>query len=237
MANSGHNAPTHWLSCCNNGKTWGTHQPINNVRPISTISNVHRGLPIFIWPKPMHITLVQALKDAGLDYYNHNLDTSPDYYKEIITTRSYQDRLDTLEHVRAAGIKVCCGGIVGMGETREQRAGLIAQLAALPTPPESVPINQLIPIPGTPLEHAQPVDVFEFVRTIAVTRVMLPISVIRLSAGREALSNEAQAMCFLAGANSIFYGDTLLTAENPEVQRDRDLMARLQLQVGDHFCE
>ncbi len=178
----------------------------------------------------------QALQAAGLDYYNHNLDTSPEYYPEIITTRTYQDRLDTLEHVRAAGLKVCCGGIVGMGETREDRVGLLVELANLPHHPESVPINELVKIPGTPLENAPELDPFELVRTVAVARLMLPESYVRLSAGREAMSDELQALCFMAGANSIFYGDKLLTAGNAGVRRDDALFARLDL-VPEHTAD
>jgi biotin synthase len=174
----------------------------------------------------------RRLKDAGLDYYNHNLDTSPEYYGEVIGTRTYQDRLDTLGHVREAGINVCCGGIVGMGETRADRAGLIAQLAALDPYPESVPINNLVAVPGTPLEGAEPIDPFEFVRTIAVARITMPRSMVRLSAGREQMDDALQAMCFLAGANSIFYGDRLLTTSNPQAEKDRALMQRLQLKVS-----
>ncbi len=177
------------------------------------------------------LTAPQArrLKDAGLDYYNHNLDTSPEFYGEIITTRTYQDRLDTLDHVRDAGIKVCCGGIVGMGETREDRAGLIATLASLPVHPESVPINMLVRVAGTPLAEQRALDPFEFVRTIAVARIVMPRSVVRLSAGREDMSEEMQALCFLAGANSIFYGPKLLTTPNPGRDRDRELMDKLGL--------
>jgi biotin synthase len=177
------------------------------------------------------LTAAQAsrLKQAGLDYYNHNLDSSPEFYDEIITTRAYQDRLDTLEHVRAAGIHVCCGGIVGMGESREDRVGMIATLASLPAHPESVPINMLVRVAGTPLAGEQQLDPLEFVRTIAVARVCMPRSVVRLSAGREDMSEETQALCFLAGANSIFYGPKLLTTPNPGRDRDRDLMERLGL--------
>ena len=174
-------------------------------------------------------TQVQRLKEAGLDYYNHNLDTSPEFYGEIITTRTYQDRLDTLEKVREAGINLCAGGIIGMGEGREDRAGLLQSLANLPRHPESVPINLLIRIKGTPLENAEPPDPFEFVRTIAVARILMPRSHVRLSAGREGMSDELQALCFLAGANSIFYGDKLLTAGNPECERDQRLFERLGL--------
>jgi biotin synthase len=177
------------------------------------------------------LTAPQArrLKQAGLDYYNHNLDTSPEFYDEIITTRTYQNRLDTLAHVRAAGIHVCCGGIVGMGESRDDRAGMIAILASLPTHPESVPINMLVQVAGTPLAGEQKLDSLEFVRTIAAARICMPRSVVRLSAGREDMSEETQALCFLAGANSIFYGPKLLTTPNPGRDRDRDLMERLGL--------
>lgn len=169
------------------------------------------------------------LKSAGLDYYNHNLDTSPDYYGQIITTRDYQDRLDTLEAVRRAGMKVCCGGIVGMNETRAQRAGLLVALANLPEPPQSVPINLLVRVVGTPLADADPLDPLEFVRTIALARLLMPASMVRLSAGREAMSDELQTLCFFAGANSIFYGEKLLTTSNPEAERDRQLFERLGL--------
>ena len=171
------------------------------------------------------------LKDAGLDYYNHNLDSAPEFYGSIISTRTYQDRLDTLVNVREAGINVCCGGIVGMGESRTQRAGLIAQLANLEPYPESVPINNLVAVKGTPLEGAAPLDPFEFVRTIAVARVTMPRTQVRLSAGREQMDDALQALCFAAGANSIFYGDRLLTTCNPQTQRDRSLLARLGLRV------
>ena len=169
----------------------------------------------------------QTLKAAGLDYYNHNLDTAPEYYAEIVSTRKYQDRLDTLTAVRSAGMKVCCGGIVGMNESREQRAGLLETLANLPEPPESVPINLLVQVPGTPLNGAENLDPLEFVRTIAVARILMPKSYVRLSAGRESMSDELQAMCFFAGANSIFYGEKLLTTANPEAEKDRALFARL----------
>ena len=169
----------------------------------------------------------QTLKDAGLDYYNHNLDTAPEYYSEIVSTRKFQDRLDTLTAVRRAGMKVCCGGIVGMNESREQRAGLLETLANLPEPPESVPINLLVQVPGTPLNGAENLDPLEFVRTIAVARILMPQSYVRLSAGRESMSDELQALCFFAGANSIFYGEKLLTTANPEAEKDRALFARL----------
>ena len=171
----------------------------------------------------------QALKDAGLDYYNHNIDTSPDYYGEIIHTREFDDRLATLEDIRAAGLKTCCGGIVGMGETRAQRAGLLRALANLPEHPQSVPINQLVPVPGTPLADAAPIDPFEFVRTVAVARIVMPRSIVRLSAGRQQMSDELQALCFFAGAGSIFMGEKLLTTGNPDVAHDHALFARLDL--------
>ncbi len=169
------------------------------------------------------------LRAAGLDYYNHNLDTAPEFYGEVIHTREYQDRLDTLGHVRDAGMKTCCGGIVGMGESRAQRAGLLQALANLPAHPDSVPINRLVQVEGTPLAGTALLDPFEFVRTIAVARIMLPASMVRLSAGRAEMSEELQAMCFLAGANSIFYGEKLLTTGNPDVEADQALFARLGL--------
>ncbi|HKT17156.1 MAG TPA: biotin synthase BioB [Stellaceae bacterium] len=177
------------------------------------------------------LTLAQAqrLKSAGLDYYNHNLDTSPEYYPSIITTRDFSERLATLEHVREAGISACCGGIVGMGETREDRIGMILALATLPRHPESVPINLLVQVEGTPLFGTDRLDPIEFVRMIAVARIAMPSSVVRLSAGRDAMTDEMQALCFLAGANSIFCGDRLLTTPNPGRNRDRALMERLGL--------
>jgi len=171
----------------------------------------------------------RRLKQSGLDYYNHNLDTSPEFYGEIITTRTYQDRLDTLAHVRQAGIHVCCGGIVGMGEGLEDRVGMIATLAGLPVHPESVPINMLVRVEGTPLAQAARLDALDFVRTIAVARIAMPGSVVRLSAGREDMSEETQALCFLAGANSIFYGPKLLTTPNPGRDRDMALLDKLGL--------
>ncbi|MCC7634434.1 biotin synthase BioB [Stenotrophomonas rhizophila] len=170
-----------------------------------------------------------ALRQAGLDYYNHNLDTAPDFYDSIIHTRQYQDRLDTLGHVREAGLKTCCGGIVGMGETRDHRAGLLQALANLPTHPDSVPINRLVQVAGTPLHGTAELDPFEFVRMIAVARIVMPAAMVRLSAGREAMSDELQALCFLAGANSIFYGEKLLTTGNPDTARDLALFDRLGL--------
>ena len=174
-----------------------------------------------------------ALADAGLDYYNHNLDTSPEYYGQVITTRTYNDRLSTLANVRDAGMKVCCGGIVGMGEQRDDRVGLLQQLANLPHHPESVPINMLVKIEGTPLEDVDDLDPFEFVRTVAVARILMPQSYVRLSAGRQEMNDEAQALCFLAGANSIFYGERLLTTDNPEANHDQQLFKRLGIHPLD----
>ncbi len=179
----------------------------------------------------------ERLKAAGLDYYNHNLDTAPEFYNNVISTREYQDRLDTLGHVRNAGLKVCCGGIVGMGETRAQRAGLIAQLANLNPYPESVPVNHLVQVEGTPLHGLDPLDPIEFVRTIAVARITMPKARVRLSAGRRELGEAVQAMCFMAGANSIFYGDKLLTTDNPEANDDRALLAKLGLKTRANTLE
>jgi biotin synthase len=174
----------------------------------------------------------ETLKAAGLDYYNHNLDTAPEFYGEVIGTRAYDDRLDTLEQVRAAGLNVCCGGIVGMGESRRHRAELIAQLANLDPHPESVPINNLVQVEGTPLAGTEALDPFEFIRTIACARITMPSAYVRLSAGREAMSEAVQALCFLAGANSIFYGEKLLTTGNPEASRDQQLFAKLGLRAA-----
>lgn len=183
--------------------------------------------------KPDH---AQTLQDSGLDYYNHNLDTSPEFYGDIISTRTYQDRLDTLENVREAGMKVCCGGIVGMGEDLDDRAGLLMTLANLDPAPESVPINNLVKVAGTPLAENEDLDSFDFVRTIAVARILMPKSYVRLSAGREAMNDELQSLCFLAGANSIFYGDKLLTTGNAATDRDRQLFERLGLKsLGGQF--
>ncbi len=178
----------------------------------------------------------KRLKEAGLDYYNHNLDTSPEFYGDIITTRTYQERLETLRYVRDADIHVCSGGIVGLGETRQDRAGLLVNLANLPRHPESVPINLLVKVEGTPLAANEDIDPFEFVRTVAVARIMMPHSHVRLSAGRESMSDELQALCFLAGANSIFYGEKLLTTDNPDTEHDQRLFARLgiQAEAGEH---
>jgi len=173
----------------------------------------------------------RELKDAGLDYYNHNIDTSPDYYPKIIGTRTFQDRLDTLQAVRDAGMQVCCGGIVGMGETPEDRAAMLHTLATLPAHPQSVPVNRLVRVPGTPLADAPPIDPFDFVRTVAVARILMPRAHVRLSAGRAEMSDELQALCFLAGANSIFYGEKLLTTGNPDCAHDARLFERLNLVV------
>jgi biotin synthase len=179
----------------------------------------------------------EQLKQAGLDYYNHNIDTSPDFYGDVISTREYNDRLDTLGRVRNAGLKICCGGIVGMGETRAQRAGLIAQLANMNPYPESVPINHLVQVEGTPLHGLPPLDPIEFVRTIAVARITMPKARVRLSAGRRELGEAVQAMCFMAGANSIFYGDKLLTTDNPEANDDRALLEKLGLKTRSAMLE
>ena len=173
----------------------------------------------------------RELRDAGLDYYNHNIDTSPEYYDKIITTRDFQDRLETLDAVREAGMNVCCGGIVGMGETVRDRARMLQVLANLEQHPESVPINQLVAVPGTPLADQAPIDPFDFIRTIAVARILMPSSAVRLSAGREQMSDELQALAFLAGANSIFYGEKLLTTGNPDVEHDRRLLDRLGMRT------
>jgi biotin synthase len=177
------------------------------------------------------------LKASGLDYYNHNLDTSEAYYSEIISTRTYQDRLDTLERVREAGLNVCCGGIVGMGEGLEDRAGLLIQLANMPRQPESVPINLLVKVEGTPLSEVDALDPLDFVRTIAAARIMMPKSRVRLSAGRSEMSDEMQALCFMAGANSIFYGERLLTTENPVAETDRLLFRRLGIRMSGFYAE
>ena len=179
----------------------------------------------------------QSLSEAGLDYYNHNLDTSPEYYGQIISTRTYNDRLQTLAHVRDAGMKVCAGGIVGMGEDRKDRIGLLQQLANLPAHPESVPINMLVKIEGTPLADVADLDMFEFVRTIAVARIVMPQSFVRLSAGRQEMNDEMQALCFFAGANSIFYGEKLLTTDNPDANHDQQLFQRLGIHPLDPRSE
>ena len=212
------------------GAAWRSPKD-RDVAKVAEIVSAVKGLGLQTCATLGMLTQPQAdtLKAAGLDFYNHNLDTSPDYYGEIIHTREYQDRLDTLDHVRAAGLKTCCGGIVGMGESRAQRAGLLMTLANLPEHPESVPINRLVQVAGTPLEGTEALDPFEFVRSIAVARILMPASVVRLSAGRETMDDALQALCFAAGANSIFYGEKLLTTGNPDVEHDRRLFARLGL--------
>ena len=214
------------------GAAWRSPKP----RDIERVSEMLRevkalGLETCMTLGMLDAEQARSLESAGLDYYNHNLDSAPDFYGSIISTRNYQDRLDTLAHVREAGIKVCCGGIVGMGETRAQRAGLIAQLANLEPYPESVPINNLVQVPGTPLAGTATIDPFEFVRTIAVARITMPKSMVRLSAGREQMDDPLQALCFAAGANSIFYGDRLLTTSNPQAARDMALFERLGLRA------
>ena len=210
------------------GAAWRGPKERDLVQVLPLISAVHEmGLESCATLGLLKEGQAEALKQAGLDYYNHNLDTAPEFYGRIITTRDYQDRLDTLERVRNAGLRVCCGGIVGMGENRRQRAGLIARLASLAPAPESVPINNLVQVEGTPLHGTAPLDPFEFVRTIAAARIAMPKSYVRLSAGRQELGEGIQALCFFAGANSIFYGEKLLTTGNPEAAADRALMSRL----------
>ena len=212
------------------GAAWRSPTPKGFERILEIINGV-KSLGLETCATLGMLTSEQAhqLKQAGLDYYNHNLDTSAEYYDKVITTRSFQDRLDTLSFVRDAGMKVCCGGIVGMGEEQTDRVGLLMTLANLEYHPESVPVNLLVKIEGTPLAEAEALDVFEFIRCIAVARILMPSSLVRLSAGRQSLSDEAQAMCFLAGANSIFYGERLLTTDNPEADADRMLFDRLGL--------
>ena len=185
----------------------------------------------------LSLTQAHQLKEAGLDYYNHNIDTSPSYYEKIITSRSIEDRFETLAHVRAAGMNVCCGGIIGMGESVSDRIEMLAELATMPTHPQSVPINMLVRVEGTPLANCDSIDGFDFVRTVAVARILMPQSVVRLSAGREYMSQELQALCFLAGANSIFIGDKLLTTPNPDVSEDQKLFEQLGIEPMDaHSC-
>lgn len=212
------------------GAAWRNPKGKNFQRVLEMVERVRaEGLETCATLGMLDAAQAAALKQAGLDYYNHNLDTSPEFYGEIITTRTYDDRLDTLQHVRAAGINVCCGGIVGLGEARADRAGLLCELANLPEHPGSVPINRLVKVEGTPLEQEADIDALEFVRTIAVARILMPKSYVRLSAGRTEMSDEMQALCFLAGANSIFYGEKLLTTGNPDVENDRALFSRLGL--------
>jgi biotin synthase len=216
------------------GAAWRNPTDTNLERVAEMIRAVHElGLETCVTLGMLTGPQAQRLRDAGLDYYNHNLDTSPEFYGQVITTRTYQDRLDTLAHVRAAGINVCSGGILGMGESRRDRARLLQELANLPKHPDSVPINLLVQIEGTPLFGTAKLDPFEFVRTIAVARILMPGSYVRLSAGRSQMTDELQALCFFAGANSIFYGDRLLTTGNPEVDHDQALFARLGLQMEE----
>jgi len=212
------------------GAAWRSPTPKGFERILDIISGVKSlGLETCATLGMLSSEQAQQLKEAGLDYYNHNLDTSAEYYDKVITTRTYQDRLDTLSFVRDAGMKVCCGGIVGMGEEQTDRVGLLLTLANLEHHPESVPVNLLVKIEGTPLADTEDLDIFEFIRCIAVARILMPRSMVRLSAGRQSLSDEAQAMCYLAGANSIFYGERLLTTDNPEADEDRILFSRLGL--------
>jgi len=216
------------------GAAWRNPTDRNLDQVIEMIRGVHDlGMETCVTLGMLTATQAQRLRDAGLDYYNHNLDTSPEFYGQVITTRTYQDRLDTLAHVRDAGINVCSGGILGMGESRRDRARLLQELANLPKHPESVPINLLVQIEGTPLFGTAALDPFEFVRTVATARILMPASYIRLSAGRSEMSDELQALCFFAGANSVFYGDRLLTADNPETDHDRALFGRLGLQMEE----
>jgi biotin synthase len=212
------------------GAAWRNPRGKNFERVLEMVGRVRaEGLETCMTLGMLDEQQAAQLRDAGLDYYNHNLDTSPEFYGDIISTRTYQDRLDTIQHVRAAGMHVCCGGIVGMGEARTDRASLMEQLACQKPHPESVPVNMLVRVEGTPLAGQQELDPFEFVRTLAVARILMPQSHVRLSAGREQMSDELQALCFLAGANSIFYGEKLLTTPNPEADLDRQLFERLGL--------
>lgn len=216
------------------GAAWRNPSDKNLDRVIDMVEAVKdEGLETCVTLGMLTASQARRLREAGLDYYNHNLDTSPEYYGEIISTRVYQDRLDTLEHIRMAGIHVCCGGILGMGESRRDRARLLEQLANLPTPPESVPINMLVQVEGTPLEGQAALDPLEFIRTVAVARILMPQSQLRLSAGREQMSDETQALCFFAGANSIFFGERLLTTANPARTHDLQLLERLGLQIEE----
>jgi len=212
------------------GAAWRNPKGKNFERVLDMVSRVQaEGLETCATLGMLDAGQAVELKQAGLDYYNHNLDTSPEFYADIITTRTYDDRLDTLAHVREAGINVCCGGIVGLGEGREDRVALLCELANLPEHPGSVPINQLVKVEGTPLEQQTDIDAIEFVRTIATARILMPASYVRLSAGRAEMTDEMQALCFLAGANSIFYGEKLLTTGNPDTARDDALFEKLGL--------
>ena len=218
------------------GAAWRNPTDKNLDHVIEMVQAVHDlGMETCVTLGMLKAEQAMRLKEAGLDYYNHNLDTSPEFYGNVITTRTFEDRLDTLEHVRNAGLNVCSGGILGMGESRRDRARMLQELANLPKHPESVPINMLVRIEGTPLADVEPLDHLEFVRTVAVTRIMMPVSHVRLSAGRAEMSDETQALCFLAGANSIFYGERLLTTDNPEADQDRQLFDRLGLSMEEHI--
>jgi biotin synthase len=217
------------------GAAWRNPTDKNLARVIEMIQGVHDlGMETCVTLGMLTAGQALQLKQAGLDYYNHNLDTSPEFYGNVISTRTFQDRLDTLGHVRAQGINVCSGGILGMGESRTDRSSMLRELANLPKHPESVPINMLVQVEGTPLFGAEELDPFEFIRTIAVARIIMPGSYVRLSAGRNQMSDEMQALCFIAGANSIFYGDRLLTTDNPEADADRELFRRLGLEFEQH---
>jgi biotin synthase len=214
------------------GAAWRNPKPRDMDAVVEIVSAVKAlGLETCMTLGMLDREQADRLNEAGLDYYNHNIDTSERYYPQVISTRNFADRLDTLEHVRQSGMKVCCGGILGMGESEQDRIDMLVTLANLPEPPESVPINMLIPISGTPLAQSDPIDPIEFIRVIALARIMMPTSFVRLSAGRSAMTDEMQALCFFAGANSIFVGDTLLTAGNPEDAADRKLFGRLGLQA------
>lgn len=220
------------------GAAWRNPTDKNLERVIEMVQAVREhGLETCMTLGMLTPAQAQRLAEAGLDYYNHNLDTSPEFYGEIISTRSYQDRLDTLAHVRAAGMSVCTGGILGMGESRSDRARLLQQLCNLPRHPESVPINLLVQVEGTPLFGTEALDPFEFVRTVAVARILMPRSHVRLSAGRTDMSDELQALCFLAGANSVFHGERLLTTPNPEADHDRNLFGRLGIRAETDTTE
>lgn len=214
------------------GAAWRNPTDKNLDKVIEMVKAVKReGMETCVTLGMLSTQQAQRLKHAGLDYYNHNLDTSPEFYHNIISTRDYQDRLDTLQHVSDAGIHLCCGGILGMGESWQDRVGLLQQLANLPNPPESVPINMLVQVEGTPLYGTEELDLLEFIRTVAVARILMPNSYVRLSAGRETMSSEAQALCFFAGANSVFYGEKLLTTPNPSTERDKALFESLGIQA------
>ncbi|MCU7875970.1 MAG: biotin synthase BioB [Candidatus Thiodiazotropha sp. (ex Lucinoma borealis)] len=214
------------------GAAWRNPTDKNLQRVIEMVEAVHGlGMETCLTLGMLTQSQAERLRNAGLDYYNHNLDTSPEFYGNVITTRTFDDRLETLAHVRDAGISVCSGGILGMGESRRDRASMLRELSNLPRHPESVPINMLVKIEGTPLFDAEAIDPLEFVRTIAVTRMLMPNSYVRLSAGRTEMSDEMQALCFLAGANSIFYGERLLTTDNPEADRDKSLLDRLGIKT------